>query len=239
VTAIGTDRNIQADAHNAILQALATLGIFGFIAAIFLLDQARRRLSGFFYDQRAAVMAGIVALLVNVMVNPVSLEALVLAGVLLGYVSMRRGHEEATPLPPILRPFVLLFAVLFATAISVLALADFHAGRPDLLSMQTAVKLAPYELSYKSKLIQASIFEINRTKDHELRAAILRVARREALLGVKLRPNNATAWYIAGVEAGMERDLGLRGARELPCLWRARELDPYFGPIHESIVMAR
>lgn len=240
---VHTDRNIQADAHNDILQAAATLGGLGLGAYLILVVAAlsclvwRTPWLGDSSPIHDAGLGSIVALLVNVKINPVPLEALVVAGVILGYLSTRESDEQ--PLSQPARRAVACLAGLAVGLVMVLAAADKAAGRVDLASLELASKINPFEVEYKSRLINAGIGELNKTRDPLRRGQIVLAMREHALRGVSLRPNNATAWYVAGVEATVEYELGLRERSPFPYYERARQFDPLFGPIRMAIAQAR
>lgn len=243
VISVGTDRNIQADAHNDVLQAAATLGLFGVLAYGLLLLAAFRSLiwKAPWLDELSpmhdAGMGSMVALFVNAKLNPVPLEALVLAGVILGYLSTRDSRREPLPRSP---RYLIPAAAVAAVALVVgLASADQAAGKTDFVSLSRAVAINPFEVTYKTRLINAAIAELNSTRDPARRGQIITTIRAAALAGVRLRPENSTAWYVAGVEATIERELGLRERLPFPYYERARQLDPYFGPIRAALAQAR
>jgi O-antigen ligase len=243
VISVHSDRNIQADAHNDVLQVAATLGLAGLAAYALLVFAAFRSLVwrapwlGDASPIHDAGMGALVALFVNAKINPVPLEALVVAGVILGYLSTRKSTPE--PLAPAARCLVPFVALGMVALVFGLALADKCAGRTDFASLAQAARINPFEVEYKTRLINAAIGELNATRDPLKRGQIILAIREQAMAGVRLRPNNATAWYVAGVEATIERELGLRERPPFPYYERARQLDPYFGPIRAAIAQAR
>lgn len=230
VAAMLSDRHIQADAHDDILEVLATLGVLGLAAYALLLVAAFRATR-----DMPAVAGAMAALFVNAKVNPVPLETLIVAGVILGYAGSSSRRRVPAPLR-YLAPVAALAAIGFVVR---LAVADMAANEGTLAGLERAAELNPFELSYKVKLINLSIAELNKTHDIAARTDIMDTARAQALQGLRLRPGNATSWYAAGVEASVEWELGLRSRPPLPYLTRALALDPYFGPLHEAILTAK
>lgn len=93
----------QAHAHNDFLQVLATMGIVGFGAYVLLLSAAWRRLQNALRDEgtragAAAAGAGLTAAFVVAKFNPLPLDALALAAVLLGLLDPRGGRARGVSL---------------------------------------------------------------------------------------------------------------------------------------------
>ncbi len=242
VSTIHSDRQIQGDAHNDILQAAATLGLLGLIAYGWLLAETfRATVNPWFVlagdgDLQAAVLGCLFALFVNAKVNPIPLEALTLAGVILGYGSTRQSDPKE--LPRSLRWLAPVMAAAVVVLVARLSAADLSAGKTDMASLNRAAELNPFEVEYKLRLLRVSISEFNASKDPALRGLIITTSRDQAAQAMRLRPGVSNSWYVAGVEATMEKQLGLP-ASPVPLLEHARSLDPYFGPIHEALALAK
>lgn len=148
----------QAHAHNDFLQVLATTGLLGLAAYLWLLSAAWRRLKNALRDETlragaAAAGAGLVAAFVVAKFNPVPLDALALAAVLLGLLDPGGTNPRALP-----RAATALTAcAVFASAW--LLLADRHAyegmraqheGRAEdaLAGYAAAARLNPAESRY-------------------------------------------------------------------------------------------
>ena len=238
-----SDRHVQEDAHNDVLQVLATLGLFGLLAYVIL------GLSAFASVwSHPAGLGALTALFVNAKVNPLPIEAVVLAAVIVGLASGRasacdRLHSPKQscrlPLLPGPRVAFAVVAGLIAGGSSLMAVADYYAERGDVASLTRAATLNPFELTYKSRMINATADAIGKESDPKRRGDLLLAARRVAMDGVRLRPAESSSWYIAGVEALAERELGVAGRDPVPYLTRARQLDPFFGPIRAALVAAK
>lgn len=92
----------QGHAHNDVLQALATTGVAGAAAYLWLLVAAWRRLAGALREPElradsAAAGAGLLAAFVVAKVNPVNIDALALSSVLLGLLDPRGTLPRALP----------------------------------------------------------------------------------------------------------------------------------------------
>lgn len=238
VVSINSDRFVQADAHNDILQVLSTLGIMGLLAyAVLLLSITRMLLLG--GSVHAAVLGGMAALFVNAKFSPVSLESIVTAAVILGMVKdYRKSNTEPLPLARHLQiPLFVAASFVFAFVMRI-GVADFYGGQTYLYTLQRAAELNPFELTYKSRLINTAISELNRTDNVELQSLILDEMKGQAQQALRLRPGNSRSWYMAGIVAATEIQAG-RKMTPVYYLERARRLDPLFGPIRSAIVEAR
>lgn len=148
----------QAHAHNDILQVLATTGLLGLAAYAWLLLAAWRRLTNALRDEAlrpgaAAAGAGLVAAFVVAKLNPVPLDALALAAVLLGLLDPGGTRPRALP------KAAAAMTALAAIASAWLLLADRrayegmsaqHVGRLDdaRASYAAAARLQPAESRY-------------------------------------------------------------------------------------------
>ena len=63
------------------------------------------------------------------------------------------------------------------------------------------------------------------TKDNEVRAAILNEMRAQSAQALRLRPGSSAAWHMAGVEALIEKQLGVKRNPQM-YLARALAMDP-------------
>ena len=229
-------------AHNDLLQVLATTGLLGLAAYLWLLAAAaaaaRRALSEEANRERsAALAAGLAALFVNLQLNIVSLPAYVsaalAAGVLLGPLPRARAGAAA-------RHGRLAIAVIFAASSSVLCVRLVAADREVKLARESAdpaesarryrAALArnPCELAYRLGLEKLLSDQVGKTAGSERQAVVDEIAG----LGpeaVACHPNDAVAHYIAGTGALLQAILGRRerltdAEAELDA---ALKLDPY------------
>lgn len=148
----------QAHAHNDLLQMLATTGLLGLAAYAWLLLAAWRRLRNALRDETlragaAAAGAGLVAAFVVAKLNPVPLDALALAAVLLGLIDPGGDRPRALPKAAA----ALTAAAVVASAWLLLAdrrayegMRSQHVGRLDdaRASYAAAARLNPAESRY-------------------------------------------------------------------------------------------
>ncbi|MDP3541064.1 MAG: O-antigen ligase family protein [Elusimicrobiota bacterium] len=148
----------QGHAHNDLLQALATTGLPGLAAYIWLLLAAWRRLKNALRDETlragaAAAGAGLVAAFVVAKFNPVPLDALALAAALLGLLDPGGTRPRALPKAA----SALTAAAVFASAWLLLAdrrayqgMRAQHEGRLDdaRAGYAAAARLQPAEARY-------------------------------------------------------------------------------------------
>ncbi len=242
----------QAYAHNDFLHVLSGLGLAGAAAYAWLLAAlllaasaafarpANRRLA-------AALTAGLIALWVNLELNPVSLEVWTVAAVVAGLLASLSANETQRTVPravPLVLA-VLLGAGVYHTARSAVIDAEFKRGLKahnagDLPSAKAAiarVRLArPCELSYVMGEINCVTDWINADHTVEHRLALLELADRDGREAIACHPRLSIPHYIAGNAARMHYDLGFKNrltdaAREFDA---ALALDPKFGPLLDA-----
>lgn len=166
-----TPGHVAGNAHNDFLQVLSTLGLVGFVAYLFLAVSVFKLISG-------PALGAITALFVNAKFNPVPLEAMVLAAVLIG------GHKiKISGLGK--SAFTLCSLALFSF-ISIISVADYKAQR-DILSLKQACDLNPVELAHKEKFIIHGVNYFNKTNDIELKKVIAKEIHDEADEALRLR----------------------------------------------------
>lgn len=248
-TALMGSSHHQAYPHNDLLQALSGLGLPGAAAYAWLLWSAARAARRALDPEAsrplaAALAAGLLALWVNLALNPVSLEVLAFAAVAAGLLASLGEAAPSAPLPRL--PLLALAALATASLAGALGLAradavfkagaraqaagDFAAARREFARARAA---APCELSYILGEVNAIGDWINATRVVDERLALLALAEKDGRVAVSCHPRQSTAHYIAGAAARMHADLGFRdqlpvAARELDA---ALELDPRFGPL--------
>lgn len=252
VAALGSDHH-QAYPHNDFLQVLSTLGMLGAAVYAWLLaviaKAARRALEPAGTRALAAgLAAGLLALWVNLALNPIALEVLVLAAVAAALLfSLSAPAADAAPLARplllaagVLTAVSLFFAIAMARADVVFkkgaqaqASGDFAAAR-RLFSR--ARKAAPCEVSYTLAEVNAIGDWINATRVVEERLALLALAEADGAEAVSCHPRQVLPHYIAGAAARMHFDLGFKdhlviAAREFDA---ALAYDPKFGPLLEA-----
>ncbi len=208
----GFGEEVSADAHNDLLQVMATCGLVGFAAYLYFLLSVGQSIHG-------VELGAIAALFVGVKFNPVPIEALVLGAVICG---LGTDIKDMKPLPQwvLALPAVAVFALVCRVAV-----ADYNAKDGSYAGLVKASAQNPYELSYKTRLLNAAVREANATESREGRALILNHARAQAAQAITLRPGDPVAWYVAGHEAKMEKSIGIN---RFPPMYfnRAIAMDP-------------
>lgn len=239
----------QVSAHNDLLQVLATMGLAGLAAYLWLLAGAWRCVSAALKESRhrsavAAIAGALAGLFVQAKFNPVPLGALVLAALFLGLTA--RGE----PKPGRALPFK---ALAVFTCASVLGLAlwlcradrAFHrarsyeaAGRPGpaLKAYRAAVALNPYEFHYRLNAARYTAALAVANPDPGIRLMLLEEAVASGREGARLRPALADGFAMHGTY------LLLAGAHGAPprfqeaaaALDAALERDPYLPALLEN-----
>ncbi len=249
VTLSGSSGHYQAYAHNELLHVLSSLGLVGAAAYAWLLASlygcARRALQdGKNRAPAAALAAGLLALGVNLALNPVALEVWTLAAVCAGLLVSRVSGAGTAELP---RPPLLILAVLATLSFSYAARGAWadatykrgawaHAKDNHPLAkseIAAARKLAPCELSYITGELNDIADWINATRSAQERLELLARADRAAADALNCHPGRSTAHYAAANASRMHADLGFvsrlgDAARELD---KAIALDPLFEPL--------
>lgn len=232
VRLLDSDMFRQADAHNDLLQATATLGLLGLLAYLTLQVAIFRSVW-----RNPAILGGMAALFVNLKVNPMPIEVFILAAVLVGLSSGRTG-KTWTPSWASQGALSLCFMSCWLVTYW-FGFADLLAAKNESSTLDTAASMNPWEVSYKARLINAVVRDINATKDPALRGLLIETARGHAAQGIRLRPAVSTSWYVAGIECAIERELHASQCDPMPYLVKARELDPLFGPVRVAIQRVR
>lgn len=250
VSLLGSTR-YQAYAHNDILHVLSGLGLLGAAAYAWLLAAlclaAKRGLKSEDRSLPAALFAGLLALWVNLAINPVALEVLVLAAVCAGLLaSASAPPEDRAPSRGVLAVLACLAAFSLYHA-SVLVRADaaykrgakaqaagnFAVARPEIARARRA---APCEFSYLQGEVNAVGDWINATHDVPERLALLALADADAAAALSCHPRQAMSHYIAAYSARMHAELGFKDRLAEAALEydRALALDPKFEPLLEA-----
>lgn len=239
----------QVSAHNDILQILATLGVAGLAAYLWLLAGAWRCVSAALNDSRhrsaaAAIAGALVGLFVQAKFNPVPLGALVVAALFLGLTARdepRPGRARAFKAAAVsVCALVLLLALWLCRADRA-----FHrarsleaAGRPGpaLTAYRAAVALNPYEFHYRLNAARYTAAAAVANPNPEVRLALLEEAAASGREGARLRPALADGFAMRGTY------LLLAGAHGAPprfdeaaaALDAALERDPYLPALLEN-----
>lgn len=229
-------------AHNDLLQALATTGLVGLAAYLWLLVSAaaaaRRACAAEpGRGRNAALAAGLAALLINLQLNIASLPAYVSAALAAGLLLRPR---PGAPSSVASRRAKLAAAVAFAAASVVLSARLILPDRQMKLArdasdpaeaaarLRAAVAGSPCELRYRLALAKLLSDRVGGTAGAERQAVVDELA----ALGpaaVACHPNDSVAHYIAGTGALLEAILGRRERLAIAEseLDAALRLDPY------------
>jgi len=205
----------QADAHNDLLQVLATGGLLGLLVYLGLAVMAFRAVK-----HNAAALASLTALFVNAKFNPVPLEAMVLAAVLVGLASNR--ESRIYQVNPVLLDFGRCCMVGLVAFTIRLSHADYLAKKGEF---QKAMAKNPWELSYKTSFVNYTSDAIRADDDGIISTGAIAPARLAGRDAIKNRPQVAQAWYIASVAAKLD------GKEWRPFLARGLALDPMHRPM--------
>ena len=251
VAVMGSGRH-QAYPHNDILQVLAGSGLAGAAAFAWLLwmlaRTARRALEAPETRMLAAsLLAGLLALWVNLKLNPLSSEVLAFAAVEAGLLVSLIGVEGKAPLrrAPLLAVAAGLTVstlyclgmtgadMMFKAAVQAQGARDFPAAKALFTAARQS---APCELTYILGEVNAASDWLNATNDAKDRLAVLALVEADGRQAVACHPRQVNARYAAGVAASMHADLGFKdhlviSARELD---EALLLDPKFAPLIQS-----
>lgn len=166
--------NVAANAHNDILQVAATTGVVGLFFYLAFFYAAFRSVSG-------PSLGALTALFVAAKFNPIPIEAIVLAAVILGM--RHKGTGRVLLIPPVAATSIALVAVAF------IASADNMAARSNFLYLRKACQINPFELSYKARMMNLGMDEMKKTDSMDIRNAIYDEFKKEASVAIKLRPS--------------------------------------------------
>jgi O-antigen ligase len=239
----------QAYAHNDLLHVLSGTGLLGAAAYAWLLValclEAKRALqSAPGRGRAAALFAGLLALWVNLALNPVALEVTVLAAVCAGLLVSVAAPPE--PRVPARLPLAVLAALACVSLVHAAGLSradaaykrgakaqaarDFAAARADIARARRA---APCELYYITGEVNALGDWINATRDIPERLALLALGDADAGAAVSCHPKKSMSHYVAASVSRMHADLGFRDRLPQAVLEfdRALALDPKFEPL--------
>lgn len=239
----------QAYAHNDLLHVLSGTGLLGAAAYAWLLVAlclaAKRALqSAEGRGRAAALFSGLLALWVNLALNPVALEVIVLAAVCAGLLVSVAAPPE--PRVPARLPLAVLAALAFVSLVHAAVLVrtdaaykrgakaqaarDFAAARAEFARVRRA---APCELYYITGEANALGDWINATHDIPERLALLALADADAGAAVSCHPRKSMSHYVAASVSRMHADLGFRDRlpQAVAEFDRALALDPKFEPL--------
>lgn len=213
----------QANAHNDILQVLATMGLAGAAAYCWLLAalvglSARALKDGSRADLAAALSAGLAGYFLNMKFSPMPLEGFALAAVFAGLLC-----PAPEPAAGKLRPWMAAGAAALALASLVLAIrmvaADremktsarmLASGRPEfaLPRMLAGVRLDPCELSYRISLVNHLTQRAVASPADGVRRDLLALAEKSGIEAVACHPSDMRSHYIYGVASLMQARIG-------------------------------
>lgn len=242
----------QAYAHNDLLHVLSGTGLLGAAAYAWLLVSlglaAKRALQSKQSRGRAAALfSGLLALWVNLALNPVALEVLVLAAVCAGLLVSLPAAPEARA--PARFPLTVLAALAAASLVHafVLARADaaykrgakaqaagsFAAARAEIARARRA---APCELDYITGEVNALGDWINATRDVPERLSLLALGDAAAGAALSCHPRKSMSHYVAASVSRMHADLGFKDRlpQAVGEFDRALALDPKFEPLRNA-----
>jgi hypothetical protein len=228
-------------AHNDILQVLATTGLLGLGAYLWLIfglaGAARRALATPSRAQAAGLAAGLAALFVNLQFNIVSLPAFVSAALAAGL--MCRSHDNAAESIAVrrLKPALLvllaaagaIFSLRLAAADREFKLARGAADRAEAARRyQAALAMNPCELGYHLAYVNHLVADSS-TMSGPRRLETVDLIARSGAAAVACHPNDAVSHFILGSGALMQAILGRRESLALAeeQLDAALRLDPY------------
>ncbi|MBI4424147.1 MAG: O-antigen ligase family protein [Elusimicrobia bacterium] len=249
---------LQAYAHNDVLQALATTGLLGTAAYLYLLwavaaiawravRQPRERLLA------SGLSGGLIACFINVKVNPVALEVMAQTALFAGLLAALTRPEPSGPgerAPQGFARGLAALAVLAGAAGLALtarwSFADMEAkhGATELKRgltvagadhLRTALTLNRCENSYRVSLMNVFGDLINADKSVPARVALLEESMAVARAAVACHPEDVNAHYALGIASWMHVQLGLDQHLALAEaeLDAALERDPLFLPLLE------
>ncbi len=229
---------VQASAHNDLLQAAATLGLPGLAAYLWLLcalaASCARALKGPLRPEAAAISGSLLGLFLQAKLNPVPLAALAAAAALAGLVEGAGASEKDGPASPPPGPLgsweaAAAASVLLLAALGVgrLCLADYHQKRALVLSSageeasaadswRLAIRLNPFETNYRMSYARFLFAKADRTEDARARGGMLAEAVALGREAVRRRPGDIDALQTLGSSL---INAGRRGTRSR---WRKR-----------------
>lgn len=218
-----TSLEYQANAHNDLLQALATTGLAGAAAYAWLLAALalaawRRLRSAPDRALPAALAGGLLSYFVVMKSNPMPLEGFALAALLAGFLAP--AEPEARPLPSWMTAAASALGLASALFAFRLLAADYQmkvganrqaSGLPDaaLPRYETGLRLNPWEPSYHITYVNLLSQRAAATPIEGLRLELLERAERSGRLMVSQHPSDMRSHYIYGVASLMQARVGL------------------------------
>ncbi|MEE8369594.1 MAG: O-antigen ligase family protein [Dehalococcoidia bacterium] len=243
----------HAHAHSDIMQALATTGLAGtgaylyLLVALFLAARRALREPGR-RGEAAALCGGLIALFVSSKFNPVSLEVLsqaaLCAGLLCGASRSYKGRPAVTAGAWV--SACLMLAVAGGSTAAALrrtfadrqvqaARIEMGFKRPDrvLHHLRRGIKLDACELNYRILLANQLVESARAAPSPAGSSALLQEAAQSGREAVRCHPSAVNSHYIYGFVSLIQAQLGQRerlpvAERELD---RALRLDPTFPPL--------
>ena len=200
---------MQGHAHNVILQILSTEGILALAATAYLIGHARRPQT----KKEFAVWLSVACLVLNLMVNPTSLEVMAIGAYLFGTLATHRTDA------PVFRP---IRAILFAPAL--VALIYFAMELNPRWSRQN-----PCEVVFAARL--AEYVQEVAARIPAKRGDAIAYGENLAKEVVACRPNNASARFIKGAITSFADAIGAPGRHDqaIEEMDSALQLDPQSG----------
>jgi O-antigen ligase len=250
--ALGQQRG-QADAHNDILQAAATLGLPGLAAYLWafwgLWLIVRRASPG---PCAAGMAAALIGLFVQAKLNPTPLASLGCAAVLAGLLaSSSKKEPEPEGRRSLIAPAAVLLLAVMLLGVVRLCRADYRQKRALLLAsfgraeeagrdFKTAQRLNPFCLHYRFAYAQRLLARARGESDPAARIRLLDECVREGREALRRHPNQVDAAQILGAALLMRGQAGsaesLMEAQAV--LDGAQGLDPYFLPLLNNRITA-
>ena len=208
--------DIAEDAHNDILQAAATIGYPGLLTYLALVFVA-------FTSVTAPAFGAVTVAFINAKANPLPLEVIVLLAVIVGLYSNRDSvHAEV---PTWVLSILAVITIVIIGTVSRMALADHVAKTGDIGSLARACELNPFELSYKTSLVNRGLKEMVSPNSIEWKEKVMAVLRKESDMAIRLRPSASTSWHIAAFVSRIDNKIGLK-SNPAAYLNKALEIDP-------------
>ena len=249
----------QAYAHNDFLQALATTGLAGFAAYLYLLwatlAAGRRALCEKDEDRwlAAGLLGGLVGVFCNVKFNPVALEVMTTASLMIGLLAaLARGERAPAPRAREFSERGVALAGALASALGLVLAArwlgadveskyaqvEFKRGQiaSAFDHARAAITIDRCEAAYHVQAMNHMGEMINLDKTVQGRMNLLNEALGIGQTSVACHPMEINAHYVLGIAAWIHVQLGFE--QQLPLAEKeidaALELDPLFQPLIEQ-----
>ena len=238
----------SSDAHNDWLQVLATLGLAGLAAYLWLHCRAAVLWLGLYRSGRldgvrAAMSGSLLGLLLQTKLNAMPWSSLFLAGLLAGCLFSRGAERPRRRASWFFAAAGLLLAaccswLAWADGLEIRGLLARAGGRPReaAVHLERAVALNPWDTAYRLNLANL-LWDLASSSPEGERRMLLERGVQVALEGARRRPADVTAYYLLG-RAELRRFEGGAGGRlesARLALEAARLLAPHSPAIREDI----